>query len=118
MNDVGESVLFEFGVASRPAMGETVSGDLHHIATFPRGALIAVVDGVGHGEAAATAAQIAVDAIRGNAYEPLPTLLARCHEALNGTRGAVLTLASVDTAAETVTWLGVGNVEARLLRVQ
>jgi phosphoserine phosphatase RsbX len=43
-------------------------------------------------------------------------LIARCHEALVRTRGVVMTLAWFDLEAATLTWTGVGNVEARLLR--
>jgi hypothetical protein len=40
----------------------------------------------------------------------------RCHSALRKTRGAVLTIASIDVATSLVTWLAVGNVEALLYR--
>jgi hypothetical protein len=43
-------------------------------------------------------------------------LLSRCHEALAGTRGVVMTLTSVRAAENQLTWLGVGNIEAALLR--
>jgi phosphoserine phosphatase RsbX len=39
-----------------------------------------------------------------------------CHRALTHTRGAALSLASIDLRQHTMTWLGVGNVEGRLLR--
>ena len=43
-------------------------------------------------------------------------LVERCHEALRKTRGAVMTLAWFDLAEQEIWWLGVGNVEARLVR--
>src|SRR5262249_17283405 len=45
-------------------------------------------------------------------------ILNRCHEALRGTRGVVLSLASFDSAEDTMTWLGVGNVEGILFRAE
>jgi negative regulator of sigma-B (phosphoserine phosphatase) len=43
-------------------------------------------------------------------------LMRRCHEELRRTRGAVLSMASFDLRASTMTWLGVGNVEGVLFR--
>jgi phosphoserine phosphatase RsbX len=39
----------------------------------------------------------------------------RCDAALRGTRGAAISLAFVSTHESSITWLGVGNVEGRLL---
>jgi hypothetical protein len=44
------------------------------------------------------------------------SLLQRCHEALRQTRGAVLTVASINALDGTMAWVGVGSVEAVLLR--
>jgi negative regulator of sigma-B (phosphoserine phosphatase) len=49
---------------------------------------------------------------------PSPELIGlagRCHRALRETRGAALSLAFVSPAERTMTWLGVGNVEGRVL---
>jgi negative regulator of sigma-B (phosphoserine phosphatase) len=43
-------------------------------------------------------------------------LLERCHEELRRTRGAVMTLAWFDLEERTMSWTGVGNVEARFIR--
>jgi len=40
----------------------------------------------------------------------------RCHEHLRSTRGVVMSLATLTTLDETMTWIGVGNVEGRLKR--
>ncbi len=104
-------------MAVRPVAGETVSGDLHLIKPFEEGALIAVVDGVGHGDEAMAASKQAIAVLEQHAQESVIALVRRCHEALRQTRGAVLTVASLRTAEHTLTWLGVGNVAGRLLRV-
>jgi hypothetical protein len=112
---VGAQPLLEWGVASLAFPGQAVCGDLHLVQPFPGGALVAAVDGLGHGEEAARAAQAAVATLQAHAHEAVLPLLQRCHEALRETRGAVLTVASFH-AGGTVAWAGVGTVEAVLLR--
>jgi phosphoserine phosphatase RsbX len=109
------AALIEWGVATRTLPGERESGDLHLVKAVARGVLVAVVDGLGHGSEASSAAHAAVAALDRHAGEsPLP-LLERCHRALQGTRGAVMSLATFDSAGRSMTWVGVGNVEGRLL---
>jgi hypothetical protein len=105
------------GVASRPLRGGSPSGDQHVVQETPEGLLVAVVDGVGHGEEGSRAARWATEAIRAYHKEPLASLVAHCHQTLVGTRGVVMSLAAFDVARATMSWLGVGNVEAALLRV-
>jgi phosphoserine phosphatase RsbX len=112
--DQGE--LIEWGVAARPLPGETRSGDAHVIEPFPGGVLVAAVDGLGHGPEAADAAQAATEILIKNAHEPPIDLVRRCHEGLWGTRGAAMSLASFAESGRTMSWLGVGNVDASLIR--
>lgn len=102
--------------ATLPLPGQTESGDLCLIKRVGKGTLIAVVDGLGHGEEAASAAHAAVGSLDRYSRESLVDLVRRCHESLVGLRGVVLGLAYLDPQAATMTWLGVGNVEGRLLR--
>ena len=108
--------LIAWGVASRPSPGEVVCGDLHLIQPTMDGVLLGVVDGLGHGDAAIAAAQTAIDVLKSHAEESLISLVDRCHAALTKTRGAVMTLATLRWLESKLTWLGVGNVEAILLR--
>ena len=96
--------------------GEKESGDRHLIRCSRTGALIAAIDGIGHGEEAAHAAELAVSILRECASAPIISLVESCHEKLRGTRGVVLSLASIDTEQGMLTWLGVGNVQGFLLR--
>src|SRR5205823_2688246 len=82
------------------------------------GALVAVVDGLGHGAEAADAAKAALRSLERHAHEPILPLIRNCHRSLAGTRGVVMSVAVFDARAETVTWVGVGNVEGVLLRAQ
>jgi negative regulator of sigma-B (phosphoserine phosphatase) len=106
----------ERGQAGAPITGETRSGDLAVFAGYEGGGLVAVIDGLGHGNEAADAAETAAGVIHANRREDPPALLARCHETLRKTRGAVMTLAWFDLRARRLAWAGVGNVEARLVR--
>ncbi len=107
-----------WGVAERCLAGETATGDRHVVKRFPRGALIAVVDGLGHGAEAAEAAGLAVQVLELHAEEAPVCLVQRCHDALHGTRGVVMSLASIHFGRCELTWLGVGNVEGVLMRAQ
>jgi serine/threonine protein phosphatase PrpC len=107
--------LIDWGFATAMRTGETESGDLHVVRPVGSDVLVAVVDGLGHGAGAAAAARTAVAVVSRHAGDPLPRLLQRCHEALVGSRGVVMSLARFDRAAATMTWLGVGNVEGVLL---
>jgi negative regulator of sigma-B (phosphoserine phosphatase) len=106
----------EWARAGRALPGEYTSGD-RSIAVDLDGeaALFGVVDGLGHGPAAATAALLAVDAIKRASSERLEVLVQLCHRVLDGTRGVAMTLARVDFPTGTLTWTGVGNVTADLV---
>jgi hypothetical protein len=105
----------DVGVARAAAADEEVSGDIAVAVRCRDGALLAAIDGVGHGAAAGEGAERAAALLAAHPDEPLEALVARCHEALAGTRGAALVLARVDARAATLTWLGVGNVAGRLV---
>src|SRR5260221_4793367 len=111
-----ERAFMDWSVAARPIPGQRVSGDLHLVKQLEQRILVAVIDGIGHGGEAAAAARRAVDILDNYAVESSISLVKRCHEALLQTRGVVLTVAKLNTAENTMTWLGVGNVEGWLLR--
>jgi phosphoserine phosphatase RsbX len=104
------------GVAGRALPGETESGDLHLIAPFRGGILIAVADGLGHGAEAASAARIAVASLRASPELPAADLVRRCHAALHKTRGVVLGIASIEAERNRLSWIGIGNIDATLVR--
>ena len=106
-----------WAVASAPMKGFATSGDSYLVHTFQGGALVAGIDGLGHGEEAAEAARLAVDAILEAPTDPVMMILKRCHDRLVGKpRGVVMTLACFNKRERTVTCAGVGNVEAMLFR--
>jgi negative regulator of sigma-B (phosphoserine phosphatase) len=105
----------EWAIATRCRRGETTSGDLAVVCLLPEGVLVAGIDGLGHGDEAARAARKAGEVLRESPGRDLVLLVERCHAALKGTRGAAISLAFVSPSDRGVTWLGVGNVEGRVL---
>ena len=106
----------EWAAKSRPRPGENVCGDrLLAVDVNGTGALIGVLDGLGHGADAAEAANCGVEVLRNARSEPLDVLVQRCHRALSGTRGAAMTLARIDFQADMLSWVGIGNVAADLV---
>ena len=106
----------ETGLATAMRAGEAESGDLSVVLLTPGGALVAVVDGLGHGEEAAAAARLAVSVLESHLFESVISLVRLCHEELRATRGVVVSLASIDAVEGAMTWVGVGNVQGILLR--
>jgi len=103
-----------WAVAEAPFKNERESGDRYLFHQTSAGVLIAAVDGTGHGAEAAAAAKIAIATLEAHALESPIALLLRCHDELKTTRGAVMTTAFINLGEQTLTWLGVGNVEAVL----
>ncbi len=95
---------------------DATSGDLHVVASFAGGALVGLIDGLGHGPDAAEAARTAATLLESFASDAVVALVQRCHEALRKTRGAVMSLASFRPSDSSITWIGVGNVDGVLLR--
>lgn len=110
----GDVGYLNWAVAGAALPGETESGDMSVVAPASNGVLIAVIDGLGHGEEAAAAAAKASEIVRECADQPVEDVMSRCHQTLRGTRGAVITLLKVNAAEETMSWTGVGNIEGRL----
>jgi hypothetical protein len=108
--------FLDWAIAARPMPGESVSGDQCVVRVTEFEMLLAVVDGLGHGPEAAAASERAVEVLSENAAEPVEALLLLCHEALANTRGAAVTIASINPATASMSWLGVGNVEGALFR--
>ena len=106
--------VIEWGWAGRAL--EDPSGDLHAVVELGDGALVALLDGLGHGSEAAQAARAAVALIEEKASASVVELVRQCHDALHKTRGAVMSVAWFDANDASMTWTGVGNVDSVLIR--
>lgn len=115
MRDQGRERALEWGSAAVSHPAQQVSGDAALVLPGPEGALFAVIDGLGQGHEAARAAQLARETVHQAASADIVALAHSCHRALRPTRGAAVALAYVSTSASTITWLGIGTVEGRLI---
>ena len=108
---------FDWHARMKPHPDETVSGDGYVVDVQEQSALLVGIDGLGHGAKAHTAAAVAIETVNAYLTASPAALLDRLHRALRQTRGAVVTVARVDLTANTITWAGIGNVTALILRV-
>src|SRR3989442_10368988 len=102
--------VISWGVASRAVPGESVSGDMYVVKPIADGYLLAVVDGLGHGDEAVLAARATLPVLEAYTGGPLDELIKRCHEALAKTRGVVMTVATLRSAENQLTWLRVRHL--------
>lgn len=116
MKQIEVPLPLEWGVAHVVLPGQKESGDYYLVKPHDQGILVAVVDGLGHGEEAAAASRKAVQVLDSYVQEPLIQLIRRCHSELQGTRGVVMSVVYIRAFDETMTWLAVGNVETVLFR--
>jgi len=92
---------------------ETDSGDAWTVTPVAPGMVAALlVDGLGHGPAAAAAAGAALASFAQQPTHDLNLLVQRAHDAMQPTRGGVLGAAIIDRDQDETTFLGIGNVTA------
>jgi anti-sigma regulatory factor (Ser/Thr protein kinase) len=106
----------EIGAVCCAVQGEEHSGDLWDVRSDRGGFSVLVVDGLGHGSLAWSAARAGAAAFaeRPEGEAPARTVEA-CHEAMRGTRGAALAVVRAEPEAGGVRYAGVGNVAARIV---
>jgi serine/threonine protein phosphatase PrpC len=103
------------GRAHDVATGETVCGDASAVVTSAQRTLLCVADGLGHGPNAREAADVACAHVVANADKPFEVLLRELDRMLAGTRGAALSLLTLEPADGRVLFAGIGNVELAAL---
>jgi len=103
-----------FGVWMRSHPGEQVCGDAYFIRRRGARFLVAVIDGLGHGDGAKEAADAALDVLDEWMGEGLEEVFQSVHNALRATRGAVMGAAIIDEVSGRFHYAGVGNIEARV----
>ncbi|MES2830395.1 MAG: anti-sigma regulatory factor [Pseudomonadota bacterium] len=100
------------GAVCLPVAGEDQCGDDWDLEQDQHGATIVVVDGLGHGPGAATAAHAAVASVRRSADKTPITMMQAMHTALAPTRGAAAAVARLTFNDDNLTFVGVGNITA------
>lgn len=96
---------------SRPRPGFTENGDKYFISCEGGNLFVALVDGLGHGSAAAEVSSMVVEYLAASHNASLDVLLGEVHTLLKGTRGAAANLLRLDREARKLSFSGVGNVE-------
>lgn len=109
---------FAYAQAAYPGNSLEQAGDRFVVQATQRGFLVAVIDGLGHGIKAATAALAAVDAFQQDVNRPVKAQLEYGSRSIRGTRGAAVSMAKFDAANAQLEWAGVGNVYAGVVRSQ
>lgn len=106
---------FQWGGISRPMPGYYANGDAFFLKETDHTIHIFIADGLGHGSQAALASQQAIRLARKNFNLPFDTLFPLLHRALRPTRGVALMAIRLDKQAHTLSYCGIGNIEASLL---
>ena len=105
-----------FGGVSVALEGEAHNGDAWAVRDLGGGVSgVLVVDGLGHGDEAARAADAAVRVFRRHPADDLVALVGAMHAELRSTRGAAVAVARVDLGARELRYVGVGNVSGSLV---
>lgn len=105
----------EIGVVERPFLGEEESGDAYFVRDYADKTLLALIDGLGHGPRATQVSRKAFEYLNDHFRDDLSEIMWGCHRALKKTRGAAVGLILLDSQVDTLTFVGVGNVEVRVV---
>jgi anti-sigma regulatory factor (Ser/Thr protein kinase) len=115
--------MFSFGALSLPIASEDSNGDAWAIAADRAGVALMSIDGLGHGDLAASAAKAALDCMAEGPYRTPTAQIEACHGALRATRGAALASVQIsypgaggrpDDGAS-LRFAGIGNIAACLM---
>jgi serine phosphatase RsbU (regulator of sigma subunit) len=115
MASVSSRAAMDFGAVSLPHPAEQVCGDLWAVEQAPGRILLIVADGLGHGPAAAAAAQESVRVFRENVHQAPAEILLSIDAALRSTRGAAVLVAAINLIERQVCCAGVGNISGSIV---
>jgi anti-sigma regulatory factor (Ser/Thr protein kinase) len=108
----------EVGIFGRALPGERVSGDDAMFARSGDTLVCAVVDGLGHGPDAHTAARTATSALRARDTLPVLELVELVGRGLANTRGVSLAVTRIDRETSMLEHTGVGDVQTHAYRAR
>jgi anti-sigma regulatory factor (Ser/Thr protein kinase) len=103
------------GAISTCAPGETQCGDRWSLVRHNGDLALLVADGLGHGPAAAAAADRAAATFEERPFAPLSDYFDEAHRSMRGTRGAAVAVAQFTASSGALLYAGVGNISARVL---
>ena len=109
------ALAMEVGAVCLPVMGEKACGDAWAMKIKRDTALFLLADGLGHGDKAAIAANLAVSIFQ-QAAQPSPEeLVTLIHQGLRNTRGTAVAVAELTYATGTLCYAGLGNISGLIL---
>lgn len=97
------------------APGEQVSGDSWGIREQGEQLALLLADGLGHGSAAAEAADLALALFQRSPASSPAAVLQDAHASMRSTRGAAVTIVALGATASTLVLAGAGNIIGRLI---
>lgn len=103
-----------FGVSTRPRRPGTENGDAFVVKQWGESVLVGVIDGLGHGQYAHHASQVARQYVESHYDLPLGHIFLGVDRACHATRGVVMALARFDWGLGRLTFGSIGNIEARV----
>jgi anti-sigma regulatory factor (Ser/Thr protein kinase) len=103
------------GVVCVPMRGETECGDHWQVVALRDRLALMLVDGLGHGPDAALAAATATRSFAACATFGHDVILSALDDGMRETRGAAVSVVTVEAVTKEVNFTGVGNVDARLV---
>jgi anti-sigma regulatory factor (Ser/Thr protein kinase) len=96
--------------------GESVCGDNYHCSMTKSNQLkLILTDGLGHGKAAALAADESIHSFLENSLVPPNEQIRRIHLDIKSTRGAVINISYLDFTNKQIMYCGVGNISSKIL---
>ncbi len=109
-----QSSFIEWAVGGKEKSQGAHRALLPVVKSSPRGTLAALIDADGIGADALELAKTAASVLEEYTHQPLIELFARCEKICRGTAGVAMSAVIANSGANTVTWYGVGNVQAVL----
>lgn len=108
----GRTGMLDVEGVSIPKRGEIECGDGWARLLQEERSVILVVDGLGHGPLAASAARTAVEVFHDNADRGAAQIISILHDALRSTRGAAAAVTEIDHRNRSIRFAGIGNIAA------
>jgi anti-sigma regulatory factor (Ser/Thr protein kinase) len=115
LRGVGGGEPLDVGIATVPLFGQAKNGDDYIDMHWGTCRLVGVIDGIGHGPLAHTAARAARTYVEHHFDQPLDAIFRGAEIECRGSRGVVMALARLDWDRSELEFASVGNIEARLL---
>ncbi len=105
--------FIQTSVFSRPKPGFKSNGDAYFIKRYEDSAIVAVMDGIGHGDKASEASGIAVKVLEDKYRDELEQIVLTMHRRLHGSRGCVAGIVRMSKEGR-IEYLGVGNIRTQI----